>query len=88
MIASYLIAVNVQDLSTILALVGATGSTTICYILPGVFYYKLCENQAHNSESKRPLLQKAAIGLVIIGIIVMITSLSQIFFGSGGSAGH
>ncbi|KAJ3303091.1 hypothetical protein HDV03_004170 [Kappamyces sp. JEL0829] len=86
MVASYLLAVTVKDLSTVLAFVGATGSTTICYILPGVFYYKLCENQAAPG-SQRPLMQKAAVTMVLVGIVVMITSLSQIFFGSG-AAGH
>ena len=40
---SYLLACTVEDLSTVLSLVGATGSTTICYILPGIVYYKLRE---------------------------------------------
>ena len=33
-LASWGVAVSVKDLSTILGFVGATGSTTICYILP------------------------------------------------------
>ena len=33
-VSGWIVAVTVQDLSVVLALVGATGSTTICYILP------------------------------------------------------
>ncbi|KAL3899348.1 MAG: hypothetical protein SGCHY_002107 [Lobulomycetales sp.] len=36
----WFVAVTVDDLSRILSLVGATGSTTICYILPGLLYWK------------------------------------------------
>ncbi|RKO89724.1 transmembrane amino acid transporter protein-domain-containing protein, partial [Blyttiomyces helicus] len=39
--AAYFLAMTVKDLATVLALVGATGSTTICYILPGLFYNKM-----------------------------------------------
>lgn len=39
--ASFLIAVQVERLETILGFVGSTGSTTISYILPGVFFLKL-----------------------------------------------
>jgi amino acid permease len=41
MILSYIVAISVSNLSTVLSVVGATGSTTICYILPGLFYYKM-----------------------------------------------
>jgi amino acid permease len=36
LVCSYLIAITISDLSTILAIVGATGSTTICHLLPGI----------------------------------------------------
>lgn len=85
MIPSYLIAVIVDDLSQVLSVVGAIGSTTICYILPGLFYYKLCENQA-TPGSPRPVLQKLAIVMVFIGFFVMITSLS--FNLAGAAVGH
>ncbi|KAI9099972.1 transmembrane amino acid transporter protein-domain-containing protein, partial [Phlyctochytrium arcticum] len=41
MAGSYVVAIFVDDLGKVLAYVGATGSTTICYILPGLFYTKL-----------------------------------------------
>ncbi|KAI8813760.1 transmembrane amino acid transporter protein-domain-containing protein [Cladochytrium replicatum] len=45
LICSYIIAIKVKNLSTVLSLVGATGSTTIGYILPGIFYWRICEDE-------------------------------------------
>jgi len=39
--ASYLIALVVTDLGVILAIVGATGSTMVSYVLPGLCYFRL-----------------------------------------------
>ncbi|KAJ3000232.1 hypothetical protein HDV02_000145 [Globomyces sp. JEL0801] len=86
MVSSYICAVTISDLSTILSLVGATGSTTICYILPGIFYYKLVETQRQLNE-RRPFLQILAMSMVVFGFVVMFTCLGNIFFGSG-AAGH
>ena len=41
LIASYIIAMTVTSLSRVLAYVGSTGSTSISFILPGLFYYKI-----------------------------------------------
>jgi len=38
---SLLVALSVSDLGLMLSLVGATGSTAISYILPGIFYFKM-----------------------------------------------
>jgi Transmembrane amino acid transporter protein len=38
LVASLLIALSVNDLGVVLSIVGATGSTVVSYILPGVFY--------------------------------------------------
>ncbi|CAB4437725.1 unnamed protein product [Rhizophagus irregularis] len=40
----YIIAILVSKLDLVLAFVGSTGSTTISFILPGIFYYKIHEN--------------------------------------------
>ena len=62
---AYIIAFFVSDLSTVLGFVGSTGSTTICFILPGVFYLKL-------KEADRWGLKKImALFLVITGALVM-----------------
>lgn len=40
-IFSYTVAMTVSSLSAVLAYVGSTGSTSISFILPGLFYYKI-----------------------------------------------
>jgi amino acid permease len=40
-ILSYLVAMAVSSLEAVLAYVGSTGSTSISFILPGLFYYKI-----------------------------------------------
>ena len=40
-ILSYIVAMTVSSLAKVLAYVGSTGSTSISFILPGLFYYKI-----------------------------------------------
>jgi amino acid permease len=40
-VLTYLVAMTVSSLDTVLAYVGATGSTAISFILPGLFYFKI-----------------------------------------------
>ncbi|KAI9698558.1 MAG: hypothetical protein M1820_007448 [Bogoriella megaspora] len=40
-ILSYIVAMTVNSLAAVLAYVGSTGSTSISFILPGLFYYKI-----------------------------------------------
>lgn len=40
-ILSYIVAMTVSSLGKVLAYVGSTGSTSISFILPGLFYYKI-----------------------------------------------
>ena len=40
-ICSYTVAMTVSSLDKVLAYVGSTGSTSISFILPGLFYYKI-----------------------------------------------
>lgn len=40
-VLSYLVAMSVSSLEKVLAYVGSTGSTSISFILPGLFYYKI-----------------------------------------------
>ncbi|GAN08829.1 amino acid transporter [Mucor ambiguus] len=44
LILSYIVAITVTELDLVLSFVGSTGSTTISFILPGLFYYKIHEN--------------------------------------------
>ena len=42
-VLSFVTAMTVSSLSLVLAYVGSTGSTTISFILPGLFYYKISD---------------------------------------------
>lgn len=54
-ILSYIVAMTVSSLEAVLAYVGSTGSTSISFILPGLFYYKI-------SSPENPLHQKLCKG--------------------------
>ena len=71
---SWLVAFFVQDLGVVLALVGATGSTLISYILPGWFYSTL--------HRERTWTRMLAMGLMAWGIIVIPVCLTLIFMGA------
>jgi amino acid permease len=46
---SFTLAMIVDDLGIVLALVGATGSTLVSYILPGLIYLKLHPDSSSRS---------------------------------------
>lgn len=70
LVASLAIALTVESLTTILAVVGATGSTTVSYIVPGGVYFALAP-----PGWKRT----GALGLFLFGCVVMPTALILIF---------
>ncbi|KAJ3329892.1 Ubiquitin-conjugating enzyme E2 2 [Blyttiomyces sp. JEL0837] len=80
LVGSYVLAIAVKDLSTVLALVGATGSTTICYILPGILYYRLRENidlpDPVSGKRVWDSMKLSAVLLAGFGVVVMVVSLS------------
>ena len=41
LVLSFVVAMSVSSLERVLAYVGSTGSTSISFILPGLFYYKI-----------------------------------------------
>ena len=45
-VLSYIVAMTVASLEKVLAYVGSTGSTSISFILPGLFYYKISSPQS------------------------------------------
>lgn len=45
-VLSYITALTVSQLDRVLAYVGATGSTSISFILPGLFYYKISDPES------------------------------------------
>jgi amino acid permease len=72
---SFLISLVVTDLGTILAVVGATGSTMVSYILPGGIYIKL--------HPKFTITKALAYLQLIVGCIIIPTALYfVVFFGT------
>lgn len=53
-ILSYIVAITVESLEKVLAYVGSTGSTSISFILPGLFFYKI---SAPDSPHQQRLLK-------------------------------
>lgn len=87
LIFSYLLAISITSLAKVLAIVGATGSTSISFILPGLFGYKLIGSEFTNSNDRVPtrvkLFKYLGLLLFIWGIAVMVASLfATAFLGS------
>ena len=80
LLLSTLIACAVDDLSLILSLVGATGSTIVSYLLPGLCYWRLC------ADPRAPL-RRAALFLLVFGVAVMVLSLTLIVVKRTGTHG-
>lgn len=69
LLLTLLIAITIEDLSIVLGLVGATGSTTVSYILPGFYYYLLFKDPADGPAWKRNLaLAQGIFGLIIVPV--------------------
>ena len=68
---SLIIALTVKDLSLILSFVGASGSTTVSYILPGIFYYKMFKNEGPKWKRTLSLVQ-FCVGLVIVPVCLFL----------------
>lgn len=49
-ILSFITAMTVSSLEKVLAYVGSTGSTTISFILPGLFYYKISDPESPHHQ--------------------------------------
>ena len=52
LVMSYIVAMSVDSLETVLAYVGSTGSTAISFILPGIFYWKISDPNMENLPHK------------------------------------
>ena len=60
------VALFVNNLDIVFALVGATGSTTIGYILPGIFFFKLASGSWGAKRVAATLLALAGCCLMVI----------------------
>jgi len=66
--SGFVIAFVVDDLQIVLSFVGATGSTTLSFILPGLFFWELTRRDTTVSKT----LNRAAFGLMVYGILVFV----------------
>ncbi|KAH7913827.1 transmembrane amino acid transporter protein-domain-containing protein [Hygrophoropsis aurantiaca] len=71
-VPGFIVAYFIDDLQMVLSFVGSTGSTTISFILPGFFFWKLSRDDLSISRT----LNKAALALAIYGCCVCVFCLS------------
>ncbi|KAI7888379.1 transmembrane amino acid transporter protein-domain-containing protein [Mucor mucedo] len=69
-VASYFLAISISQLDLVLSFVGSTGSTTISFILPGLFYFRLYRDDSWHWK------RVAALFLTFYGIMVMTVCLT------------
>ncbi|KAH6915912.1 vacuolar amino acid transporter 5 [Coprinopsis sp. MPI-PUGE-AT-0042] len=69
--SGFTIAYLVDDLQLVLSFVGSTGSTTISFILPGLFYWKLTRN-----DPTARTTNLLSICLTVYGVLIFIFCLS------------
>lgn len=77
LILTWTIAMLVSQLDKVLAFVGSTGSTTISFILPGLFYRALSRN---DDDPSRRWLRVGSHLLIIYGFSIMIFCLAFNFY--------
>lgn len=75
LVTGYTLAVSIESFALVLAIVGATGSTAISFILPGLFGYKLIGSETDDPSGLERLLQTLALVLSIWGVFVMVICL-------------
>lgn len=84
-VCSYILAISVTSLAHVLAFVGSTGSTSISFILPGLFGYLLIKplNGATTLNSLEKFCKYGGLVLSIWGVVVMVVCLgASIFLGA------
>ncbi|KAK4047503.1 Tricalbin-2 [Microbotryomycetes sp. JL221] len=70
---TFVLSMFVSSLDTVLGFVGATGSTTISFILPAIFYLALFPPSA---DPKARILRFCAMCLLVWGVLVMVVCLT------------
>lgn len=68
----FMVAYFVDNLQMVLSFVGSTGSTTVSFILPGLFFWKLTRDDPGTSK----MLNRSALALATYGMLVFIFCLS------------
>lgn len=79
--SAYAVALSVTSLAKVLAFVGLTGSTSISFILPGLFGYMLVRprDPEHWTQLER-FCKYGGLALCIWGVVVMVVCLSVTIF--------
>lgn len=75
LVVGYTAAVTIKSFALVLALVGATGSTAISFILPGMFGYKLIGSDSQKPTKQERAFKYMSLALVIWGFVVMVVCL-------------
>ena len=70
---TFLVALVISDLGLILGIIGSTGSSMICYILPGISYYVMFKDDGPVWK------RRAALALAVFGMLVMPVCLTSLF---------
>lgn len=82
LLLTFLIAMNVHQLELVLGIIGSTGSTTISFILPSLFFLKLFpEDEFKGSRN----LAKA---LLVAGVMIMFVCLGVVIYHAQAGIGH
>lgn len=75
LLVGYTSAVTITSFALVLAVVGATGSTAISFILPGLFGYKLIGSDTDEPTKTERFLKSLSFALVAWGFFVMVVCL-------------
>lgn len=74
-LVGYTAAVTIKSFALVLAVVGATGSTAISFILPGLFGYKLIGSESDDPSKLEQILKNLGLILSVWGFAVMVVCL-------------
>lgn len=75
LVVGYTAAATIKSFALVLAVVGATGSTAISFILPGLFGYKLIGSELDDPSSLEQILKALGLVLAVWGFVVMVVCL-------------
>lgn len=75
LIVAYTLAITLKSFALVLAVVGATGSTAISFILPGLFGFKLIGSELDDPSILEVLFKNLSLCLTFWGITVMFVCL-------------
>lgn len=79
-VLAYLVAITVSSLEHVLAFVGSTGSTSISFILPGLFGYMLIKRNDGPLDRLERFCKYGGLALAVWGVLVMVVCLGATIF--------